>query len=82
MVNGINILLFLLSFIIYLELLFSSVHTNNKKNDILVLGKGPAQGLDYTTIKPEAKYFINITKPKKIYLSLHYNGSNSLLYAN
>ena len=49
-------LLLLLLFIISLELLFSSVHTNIKKKGILVLGKDPGQGLDDTTIKPEAKY--------------------------
>ena len=26
----------------------SSVHVNNKKKDILILGKGPTQGLEYT----------------------------------
>ena len=56
MLNGVKMLLLLLLFIISLELLFSSVHTNIKKKGILVLGKDPGQGLDDTTIKPEAKY--------------------------
>ena len=34
--------------------------------DILVLGEGPTQGLDDTTITAEAKYSINIKKRKKI----------------
>ena len=55
----------------------SSVHNDNKKKNILVLDKGPTQGLDDTTIKTEAKYLINFTKSgEKIVLSLHYNGSN------
>ena len=34
-------------------------------------------------VSGEVKYAINITKSiKKICLSLHYNGSNSFLYAN
>ena len=37
----------------------SSVHIANKKIDIVVIGRGPTQGLDDTTIKSEAKYFIN-----------------------
>ena len=28
----------------------SSLHISNKKKDILVLGKGPPQGLDDTTL--------------------------------
>ena len=42
----------------------------------MVLGKGTADELDDATIIAEAKYFI------KVYLSLHYNGSNRFLYAN
>ena len=29
----------------------SSVHIDNKKKDILIIGKGPSQGLDNTTLK-------------------------------
>ena len=29
----------------------SSVHVDNKKKDILIIGKGPSQGLDNTTLK-------------------------------
>ena len=29
----------------------SSVHANNKKKDILILGEGPAQGLDNTNCR-------------------------------
>ena len=35
----------------------SSVHVDNKKNDILVLGEGTTQGLDGTTLTAEKKIF-------------------------
>ena len=35
-----------------------SVHTDNNKKDILVLGRGPTQGLDDTKITAEAEYSI------------------------
>ena len=61
----------------------SSVHVDNKKNYILVLDKGPRQGLDDTTLTAEKKYSINFSeKHKKIYLSLHYNGVISYLFVN
>ena len=57
----------------------SSVHVGNKAKDILILGGGPTQGLDDTTLKAEAKYPINFTQSgKRFVFSLHYNGSNSL----
>ena len=60
-----------------------SVHVDNKKKDILVLGEGPTQGLDNTTITAEVKYPINFTESGiKFVLSLHYNGSNSFLFNN
>ena len=50
---------------------------------ILILGEGPIQGLDHTTLTAEAKYPINFTQPnKRFVLSLHYNGSNSFLFVN
>ena len=56
----------------------SFVHVDNKKKDILVLGEGPTQGLDDTTLTAEAKYCINSTQSgKKISLNLHYNRNNS-----
>ena len=61
----------------------SSVHVYSKEKDILILGKGPIQGLDDTTLTAEAKYPINFTQSRKRFvLSLHYNGSNSLLFVN
>ena len=61
----------------------SSVHVDNKKKYILILDKGPRQGLDDTTLTAEKKYSINFSeKHKKIYLSLHYNGVISYLFVN
>ena len=48
----------------------SSSHIDNKKKDILVLRKGPTQGLE------------NTLTAEKLYLSLHYNGANSYLFVN
>ena len=39
----------------------SSVHIDNKKNDILILGEGPTQWLDDTTLRAKAEYPINFT---------------------
>ena len=60
----------------------SSVHVNNKKKGILILGKGPTQGLEHT-LTAEKMYSINFTVTKKKFcLSLHYNGANSYLFVN
>ena len=60
----------------------SSSHIDNKKKDILVLGKGPTQGLEHT-LTAEKMYAINFTVTKKKFcLSLHYNGANSYLFVN
>ena len=60
----------------------SSIHVNNKKKYILVLGKGPTQGLE-STLTAEKMYSTNfaVTK-KKFCLSLHYNGANGYLFVN
>ena len=60
----------------------SSPHIDNKKKDILILGKGPTQGLEHT-LTAEKLYSINFTKQNtKLCLSLHYNGANSYLFVN
>ena len=60
----------------------SSSHIDNKKEDILVLGKRPTQGLEHT-LTAEKIYSINFTVTKKKFcLSLHYNGANSYLFVN
>ena len=58
----------------------SSTKIDNKKKDILILGKAPTQGLDEHSLSVEKMYSINFTKVNtKFCLSLHYNGANSYL---
>ena len=60
----------------------SSALIDNKEKDILVLGKGPTQGLEHT-LTAEKIYSINFTLTKKKFrLSLHYNQENSYLFVN
>ena len=60
----------------------SSPHIDNKKKDVLVLRKGPTQGLEHT-LTAEKMYAINFTeKNKRFCLRLHYNGANSYLFVN
>ena len=60
----------------------SSVHVDNKKKDILILGKGPSQGLVHA-LTAEKMYSISFTVTrKKFCLSLHYNRVNSYLFVN
>ena len=52
------------------------------KKDILILGRGPTQGLE-STLTAEKVYSINFTeKNKTFYLSVHYNEANSYLFVN
>ena len=61
----------------------SSVTVDYKKKDILILGEGPTQGLDGTTLTTQKKYSINFTQNNKRFcLSLHYNEANSYLFVN
>ena len=64
----------------------SSPHIDNKGKNILILGKGPAQGLGEHSLTAEKMYSINFTKNQKYNtkscLSLHYNGSNRYLFVN
>ena len=60
----------------------TSTRIDNKKKDILVLGRGPTQGLE-STLTAEKMYSINFTVTKKNFcLSLNYNGANSYLFVN
>ena len=60
----------------------SSTKIDNRKKDILILGKGPSQGLEHT-LSAEKMYLINFTEHnKKSCLSLLYNGANSYLFVN
>ena len=61
----------------------SSVQIENKGKNILILGIGPTWGLDDIVLTAEAQYLINIWRSyRKFCLSLHYNGSKSLLFVN
>ena len=60
----------------------SSTKIDNRKKDILILGKGSIQGLEHT-LSAEKMYSINFTEHnKKFCLSLYYNGANSYLFVN
>ena len=60
----------------------SSAHIDNKKKDILLLGKGPTEGLEHT-LTAGKMYSINFTvTKKKLCLSLHYIRANSYLFVN
>ena len=61
----------------------SSTNLDNKGKDILILGKGPTQGLGEHSLSAEKMYSVNFTKVNtKFCLSLHYNGDNSYLFVN
>ena len=52
------------------------------KRDILVLGRGPIQGLKHK-LTAEKMYSVSFTVTRKFScLSLHYNGANSYLFVN
>ena len=55
-----------------------SVHTDNRKKDILVSCEETTDVLDNIKITAEGKKFVNVTKSRiKIRLSLRYNSANS-----
>ena len=61
----------------------SSFHVDHKGNDILILGKGPTQGLGEHSLTAEKMYSVNFTdNGAKYCLSLHYNGANINLFVN
>ena len=60
----------------------SSPHIDDREKYILILGKGPAQGLEHT-LTAEKLYSVKLTKHNtKFRLSLHYNGANTYLFVN
>ena len=72
---GINVIIFGVD-------MSSSTKIDNRKKDILILGKGSTQGLKHT-LSAEKMYSINFTEHnKKFCLSLHYNKANSYLFVN
>ena len=73
---GKNVLIFVLD-------MSSSAHVDNKKKDILILGEGPTEAWDDTTLAVEKKYWIIFTEHnKKFCLCLHYNGANSYFFVS
>ena len=61
----------------------SSVHVDNKGKDILILGKGPTQGLGEHSLTAEKMYSVNFSdNGDKYCLSLYYNGASSYLFLN
>ena len=60
----------------------SSTKIDNREKNILILDKGPKQGLEHT-LSAKKMDSINFTENnKKFCLSLHYNGTNSYLFVN
>ena len=61
----------------------SSIHIDNKKKDMLVLGKGSTQGLDDATITAESEYSVNFSRSARTFcLNLHYNRNNIFSFVN
>ena len=61
----------------------SYAHIDNRKKEILIIGKDPTQGLDDTALAAEKEYTIEFTEhQKKFCFSLHCNGVNSYLFVN
>ena len=54
---------------------------DNRKKDILILGKGATQGLEHTLSTEKKMFLINFAEHnKKFCLSLHYTGASSCLF--
>ena len=54
-----------------------------RKKDIVVLGKGPTQGLDDISKRQKINILLILQKKKKHFcLSVHFNGSNSFFFVN
>ena len=59
-----------------------STKIDNRKKDILILGKDPTQGLEHMPTA-EKIYSINFSKYQtKFFVSLHHNGANSYFFVN
>ena len=59
------------------------MQANDKNKFILNFDKEQTKGLDNSSLTTEAKYsFIFSRSERKLYLSLHYNGSNIFLFVN
>ena len=61
----------------------SSSHSDNRKNNFLILGEGRTYGINRSFGSPEKNFSINFTKANtKFCLTLHYNADNSYLFVN
>ena len=61
----------------------SSSHSDNRKNNFLVLGEGPTYGINGGFGSREKMFSIDFSKTNtKFCLSLHYNVDNSYLFVN
>ena len=61
----------------------SSPHSDNRKNNFLILGKGSTFGINRSFGAPKKKFGISFSKANtKFCLSLHYRGGNSCLFVN
>ena len=61
----------------------SSSHTDNHKNNFLILGEGQIYGFNGSCSLPEKAFSIIFVKQKtKFCLSLYYNHNNSHLFVN
>ena len=61
----------------------SSSHTDNRKNNFLVLGEGAIYGINGSFGSPVKSFTFNFSIARtKSCLNLHYNHSNSYLFVN
>ena len=61
----------------------SVIHSNNKANNIFIMGNGFVEGINDTTLYAEKIYSQNFTAVnKKFVLSLQYKGDDSYLFVN
>ena len=66
----------------FLEQAWVLLHTLRIRKDLLVLGKGPTQGLEHALIAEKNVFHQFYSDKKKICLSLHHNGADSYLFIN
>ena len=61
----------------------SVIHSNNKSNNIFIMGDAFVQGVNDTTSYAEKMHSQKFTQPStKFVLNLHYNGDDSYLFVN
>ena len=51
--------------IVFIVDMSSSVHIDNKKRDIFILGEGPTQGLDVTALTAGEMYSFSFTETRR-----------------